>query len=44
MSPETRNIITTAIENMNFSSEYLEDRVEFALYLTLISPDFTIQK
>jgi len=44
MSPETRNIITTAIENMNFGSEYLEDRVEFALYLTLISPDFTIQK
>lgn len=44
MSPETRNTITTAVESMNFTSSFLEDRVEFALYLTLISPDFTIQK
>lgn len=44
MSQETRNTITSAVENMNFTSSYLEDRVEFALYLTLICPDFTIQK
>jgi len=44
MSNETREIIKTAIDEMNFGQSRIKYRVEYALYLTLISPDFAIQK
>ncbi|GAA5221245.1 DUF1800 domain-containing protein [Membranihabitans marinus] len=47
MSEFTRNNIKTAIEKLrasNTGSDYLEYRSAIALYLTLISPDFTILK
>jgi uncharacterized protein (DUF1800 family) len=44
MSAETRSTIIGALEEMNFGTEYLQNRVELAFYLTLISPDFAIQK
>ncbi|MGB6034668.1 MAG: DUF1800 family protein, partial [Cryomorphaceae bacterium] len=44
MSIETRNILKTALEEMSFGIDFLQNRVELALYLTMISPDFAIQK
>ncbi|MCZ4407678.1 DUF1800 family protein [Cryomorphaceae bacterium 1068] len=44
MTAETRSTIIGALEEMNFGTEYLQNRVELAFYLTLISPDFAIQK
>ncbi len=44
MTAETRNTIRLALEEINFGSELLQSRVEIAFYLTLISPDFAIQK
>ncbi len=44
MSADTRSILIEGLEQMNFGTEYLSNRVEYALYLILISPDFAIQK
>jgi hypothetical protein len=44
MSAETRSTIKGALEEMSFGTDHLQNRVELALYLTLISPDFAIQK
>ena len=46
LSDNTRNIIRDALNKIESDSWYdhLEYRVEFALYLALISPDFAIQK
>jgi uncharacterized protein (DUF1800 family) len=44
MTSTTREIIIQGLEDLNFGTEYLQNRVEMALYLTLISPDFAIQK
>ncbi len=47
LTDETREIIETALEAMthdNLWSYYLEYRVNMALYLIMISPDYAIQK
>jgi len=47
LTDDTRLIILTALENMtheNLWSYYLEYRVNMALYLIMISPDYAIQK
>ena len=47
LTNETRNIIETALSSMtheNLWSYYLEYRVNMALYLIMISPDYAIQK
>ncbi|MCH2215594.1 MAG: DUF1800 domain-containing protein [Flavobacteriales bacterium] len=44
MSEGTHEIITSAINEMNFGQNRIKNKVEYALYLTLISPDFAIQK
>lgn len=44
MTEETRNTIINALQTIDFGTSILENRVEVALYLTMISPDFAIQK
>lgn len=45
MSDSTRSIISTAIERLpDDSDEALAERAKLAIYLTLISPDYAVQK
>jgi hypothetical protein len=40
----TRHDLIGDWELLNFSADYIRQRAEYALYITLISPDFAIQK
>lgn len=44
LSAETHEIIVATVDQLDFGEEYLQNRVEIAFYLILISPDFAIQK
>ncbi|MEM9050841.1 MAG: DUF1800 family protein [Bacteroidota bacterium] len=44
LDPATRELIKESVENISFVPDYKEFRVEFALFLVMLSPDFTIQK
>lgn len=44
LSSGTRDILIQGLEQLNFGTDYLANRVDYALYLILISPDFVIQK
>jgi uncharacterized protein (DUF1800 family) len=44
MSPFTRSIIIEALQTISPSLNGLTDKIKLALYLTLISPDFIIEK
>lgn len=43
LTDETREIIKQSLEGL-YWSEYKENRARLALYLMLVSPDFTISK
>jgi uncharacterized protein (DUF1800 family) len=44
MSPEVRNTIKTAIKDIDPTLEGAKNKINMALYLALISPDFIIKK
>ena len=44
MSDQTRQLIRDAFRTLQTTTSYKEDRVRLALFLTLISPDFTVLK
>ena len=44
MSDATRKTITKAIQTIPYSLDGLNERIKMTLYLTLISPDYLIQK
>jgi hypothetical protein len=46
MSQRTRDIITEAVNQLTPSSDpgVLKERARMAIYLTMISPDYAIQK
>jgi hypothetical protein len=44
LSDETREIIIQTLTEVEIVQDYLEKRTELAMFLIMISPDYTIQK